>query len=329
MKKLIAISPSGQMARFAGPVAALLAVCAPSGQAASGTWLGGSSAQWTNPANWSAASVPGAGETATFNSAGNGNTALFFSGSATVGAVIFDTASVASYGIYDGIGGLSTLALGPAGTITMSASVAAPQEIATNLTLGTASGSDTFTFTNASIVSGATLFFSGTIGTGANTGLKTLAVAGAGTTEIMRGITNGAGSVAVAKSGTGTLNFAPGSVLGFNQLTASDGTVNVNAALGAGAGTAAVSVTNTLGGAPTTVKFGYVSQQLSSLTIGAGAKVVFTSSVASFADVGEGKAGSLTASSVVPEPGSIGLLLLGGLGLLQCRYRHSGNWLGK
>lgn len=324
MKKLIPNLPSGQMARLAGPVAVLLAVCAPSGQAASGTWLGGSSAQWSNPANWSTASVPGSGETATLNSAGNGNNALFLPGSATVGAIVFDTASVASYGI----GGGGPLTLSSAGTITMSASVASPQEFAANLTLGTVSGADTFTFTNASTVSGATLFFSGTIGTGANTGVKTLAVEGAGTTQIAGGIANGTGTVAVAKSGAGTLNFAPESVLSFDQLAAADGTVNVNAALGTGAGTAAVSVTNTPGGAPTTVKFGYVSQRLSSLTIGAGAQVIFTSGVASFADTGAGKVGNLTAPSVVPEPGSIGLLLVAGLGLLQRRYRSAGSWSG-
>jgi len=325
MKKLITISPSGQMARLAGPVAALLAVCAPTGQAASGTWLGGSSLQWTNQANWSTGTVPGSGETATFNSGGDATIPLFLLGSATVGAIVFDTASVASYGI----GGGDSLMLSTAGTLTMSASVARPQQVAANLTLGTASGADTFTFTNASTVPGATLFFSGTIGTGANTGVKTLALAGAGITAIVGGIANGAGSVAVAKSGTGTLNFAPFSTLGFNQLTAADGTVNVNAVLGTGPGTAAVAVTNTPGGAPTTVKFGYVSQRLSSLTIGAGTTVVFTSGEASFADTGGGKAGNLTASSVVPEPGSIGLLLVVGLGLLQRRYRSSGSWSGK
>jgi hypothetical protein len=68
----------------------------------------------------------------------------------------------------------------------------------------------------------------------------------------------------LTKTGAGTLNFGVGSALaGLGALAANDGKTNVNSALGSGSST--VSVTGT-----TTLKFGSVSQTLSSLTIGAG-----------------------------------------------------------
>jgi hypothetical protein len=80
-----------------------------------------------------------------------------------------------------------------------------------------------------------------------------------------------------------------------------------------GTGTSSVSVT----GAGTALKFGTVSQTLSSLTIGAGATVTFTSGAASFA--GGGKAHASGGSAAVPESGSLALLLTGVLGLLARR----------
>ena len=71
------------------------------------------------------------------------------------------------------------------------------------------------------------------------------------------------------------------------------------------------------------LKFGSVSQALSSLTIGAGATVVFTSGTASGAlsGGGEGKAPGFGGGAVVPEPGTLGLLLVGALGMLNRRRR--------
>lgn len=46
-------------------------------QAASGTWTGlGADSNWTTTGNWSASPVPGTGDTANFNSAGNGKTTI-------------------------------------------------------------------------------------------------------------------------------------------------------------------------------------------------------------------------------------------------------------
>jgi len=74
-------------------------------------------------------------------------------------------------------------------------------------------------------------------------------------------------------------------------------------------------------GAGTTLKFGSVSQTLSSLTIGAGSTVTFTSGLASFS--GGGKGASFGGTATVPEPGTLGLLLIGALGVLNRRRRQA------
>jgi hypothetical protein len=252
----------------------ILLSAAPS-HAVSGTWIGTSHELWSGPSNWSSSpSVPGASDTATFDSAGISRPTLVVDGAPAIGAIIFNN-SAGSYLI--GTGSEDVLGLSAGGSISMTATVAAPQHIRANVNLGTANGAEGFTFSNASTLSGATLFVSGTVSSGLLTGVKTLTVTGAGNTEIHGGITNGAGSVAVIKSDSGMLSFLPGATLGFQNLTASDGTTNVNAALAGGAGTAVVTVTNTAGGAATTLNFGSVSQTLASLTIGVGAKVTFSS----------------------------------------------------
>jgi len=127
-----------------------------------------------------------------------------------------------------------------------------------------------------------------------------------------------AGSItatSVTKTSTGVLQLDGAQT--YNTLTVQDGTLNVNGSLTTG--TAAVAVTDTAGGAPTTLRFGSVSQTLSSLTIGAGSTVVFTSGAASGAFSGGGKISSFGGSAAVPEPGTIGLLLVGALGVLNRR----------
>src|SRR5688572_15004017 len=44
--------------------------------AASAAWTGTTDALWATPTNWTASPVPGTGDTATFNNAGNGNTTI-------------------------------------------------------------------------------------------------------------------------------------------------------------------------------------------------------------------------------------------------------------
>ena len=92
-----------------------------------------------------------------------------------------------------------------------------------------------------------------------------------------------------------------------------------------GTGTSTVSVTGA-----SSLKFGSVSQTLGSLTIGAGATVTLTRGLASFSGGGEKGSGFTSGapslgggggSAVVPEPGTLGLLLVGALGMLNRRRR--------
>ena len=152
------------------------------------------------------------------------------------------------------------------------------------------------------------------------------------TTTFSGSITQSAptGTLSLVKVGTGALNLDPAAVLTFNSLTANDGTLNVNSPLGTG-GNAVVTVSDTAGGVATKLRFGSVSQTLSSLTIGAGATVIFTSGAASGSltgDEGGGKAAgfgspasSFGGGATVPEPGTLGLLLVGALGMLNRRRR--------
>ena len=121
-------------------------------------------------------------------------------------------------------------------------------------------------------------------------------------------------SAAVAKVGAGTLDLN-GANQNYHTLTAYAGTTNVNGALT----TLTADVTVNNGG--TKLCFGGVSQTIGSLSIGAGATVVFTSGVASgaFSDPGKGFGGA----ALVPEPGTFGLLLIGALGVLHRRRRQA------
>jgi len=140
----------------------------------------------------------------------------------------------------------------------------------------------------------------------------------AGTLSLTGAITD-VGTTTLTKTGTGVLDLNGGSK-DFDTLAATGGTTNLNVALGTDS--SAVSVTGT----GTKLKFGSVSQTLSSLTIGAGATVIFTSGTASGALTGGGGGGKAPSfdggSAVVPEPGTLGLLLVGALGLLNRRRRQ-------
>ena len=141
----------------------------------------------------------------------------------------------------------------------------------------------------------------------------TVSVTNANDLLTLSGNISQSGTHSLTKTGLGTLNL--NGAQSYDNLAANAGTTNVNGSLGTnpGTGTAAVTV-----GASAKLKFGSVSQKLSSLTIGAGATVTFTSGPASFADSGKAFG---SGSAVVPEPGTLGLLLVGALGVLGRRRR--------
>ncbi len=294
-------------------------------------WTGASGSTWAG-ANWSSSPVPGLANnihTATFNSAGAGQTTINLSGGVTLNTVLFDTASAAAYTIGSGAVGSQTLTLENGGAITTSSTVTNGQVVHAAVVLGTDTTAQTYTISNNATTPATALTLAGNItgaASGGTAGAKILAVIGAGDTDITGAIAKGgATSIAVTKAGTGTLNLAAGSVLALDSLTANDGTTTVNRTLGTG--TTAVTVNDTAGGAATSLKFGSVSQTLASLTIGAGATVTFSSGLASFTGGTSGKAPGFSpghpSGGLVPEPGTTGLLLAGALGLLARRGRRA------
>jgi autotransporter-associated beta strand protein len=133
-------------------------------------------------------------------------------------------------------------------------------------------------------------------------------------------VTNIGDSGGLTKTGTGSLRLEGDQ--SYNYLTADGGTTNVNGALTTL--TAEVAVNNP----GTVLRFGTVSQTLGSLTIGADATVIFTSGQASGSFSGSDKgagfgspASGFGGGATVPEPGTLGLLLVGALGMLNRRRR--------
>ena len=170
---------------------------------------------------------------------------------------------------------------------------------------------------NGALVAGA--------GTGTIGGTITLAgstsIGGAGTLNINGVVSTGGNTVSTL--GVGVTNFGTASTLtSLASLAVLDGTTNVNSALGT-SGNAVVNVSDTVGGNPTTLKFGSVSQTLSSLTIGAGSTVTFTGGEALGSFSGGSKVSGFVGASTVPEPGTIGLLLVGALGFVNRRRRQA------
>jgi len=193
--------------------AVVVSFFAPSASAISDTWTGTTDTTWATSTNWLGGNVPGTGDTATFNNAGNGNTTIDLGGGVTIGTVLFDTSSVAAYTIGSGGAGSQTLTLGSTlgNVITMNSTVAADQLFNSNLALSvnsTANDANTYyALTNNSLTN--TLNIAGGI-SASTAGVKTLRVTGSGNTNISGAITSGSGNVSLFKTGSGTLTLSGG-----------------------------------------------------------------------------------------------------------------------
>ena len=203
-------------------------------------------------------------------------------------------------------------------------------------TLGITNGSALGTAAaGTTVASGATLALSGGIavgaeavsvngtGVGGNGAIRSTAgsnslagavtLAGSSTVQVdaggltLSGAING-GANALTKTGGGLLTISGTQT--YATLNANAGVTNVNSALGTG--------TSTLN-ANSTVNIS-TSQTLAALNIGAGATVTFGNGLP-FAGGPEKLAGLGGGAAVVPEPGSVGLLLVGAAGLLARRRR--------
>jgi autotransporter-associated beta strand protein len=176
-------------------------------KAASGAWTGATDATWAG-ANWSASPVPGTGDTATFNGAGNANTTISLGSGVTILDILFNSSGAAAYTIGSGSVGSQTLTLGNSGGIAMSSTVANNQLFNAAITLGTDITAQTYSLTNNS---GYALTLAGNVtgaASGGTAGVKTLVVTGSGNTTVGGIIAKGgASNVAVTKNGTGTLTL--------------------------------------------------------------------------------------------------------------------------
>ncbi len=250
---------------------ALILLSAPAAFAVDAAWTGTTNSTWSTTTNWSASPVPGVGNTATFNSAGNGNTAITV-GTISLTNITFDTASAAAYTIGSGVDTI-TLATGTTTAVTMNSTVAQNETINANLILGTAIASTT-TFTNNSTTNLLTLGGNITGGTGGVGVAKTIIVTGAGNTSISGSISNGGGtSVAVQNSGVGTLTLS-GNNSYSGATSASVGTL-VLSGTNSSAGTTTTSTGATLQLANTTANNGGLAS--GTLTIGNGTTLTVAS----------------------------------------------------
>ena len=220
--------------------------------------------------------------------------------------VLFKTAGVNALG--DG-SATNTLAIGDNVGAARSAQVIIrnSDQIAdtTAVTLGSDGFLDLDTF-NTSETIGA---LSGAAGSEIALGATSVLTAGASTDTTFSGAINGGG--VLNKQGAGLLRL--NGTLNVWTINANAGTLNIN-----------TDANNATVNANSTVNFG-TSQTLTALNIGAGAVVSFVSPppFAGFGgepSFGGGKAGA-PSSSVVPEPGTIGLLMVGVLGLMSRRRR--------
>jgi autotransporter-associated beta strand protein len=202
-----------RLSRFGRTVALIAALSVPFGPAAwatSATWTGASDAAWAD-ANWGGVSpVPGTGDTATFNATSasvNNNTTIDLGTGVMIGTILFDTANAAAYTIGAGAVNSQTLTLNNGGAVTMNSTVANNETVNSALVLGTDGSTQTFTLTNNSTTNALTV--AGGITGSTGSGVKTLAVAGAGSTALSGIIGNGTtGTVALAQSGAGTLTLS-------------------------------------------------------------------------------------------------------------------------
>ena len=191
---------------------AILLALGSTAHAANGWWGGGGAdTKWGTVGNWrsdatgtAASSVPGAAETATFNTTALNTPVLASIGTSTLslGGFAFNSTGTVGINAPSSVGSVNTTITLGSGGITMGSS-------AGNVTFGSGA-SPTFSFTLGVAQSwinnntASTLNISGTTGSAIATGGFLLTVDGSGPTTIASAIT---GTGGLAKSGTGTLTL--------------------------------------------------------------------------------------------------------------------------
>jgi len=117
--------------------------------AANATWNGTNSGVWSDTGNWSASPVPGTGDQALFNNAGNSNTTIDLGAGVTIRQLVFNASGVAAYTIGSGAVNSQSLTLDSTGngTIQMNSTVQNDQLVNAQVRLP---GNANYLFTNAS-----------------------------------------------------------------------------------------------------------------------------------------------------------------------------------
>ena len=210
----------------------------------SGTWNGTTDANWATPGNWSANSVPGMPDTATFNNAGNNKVVLNLGTGVTIGNIVFDTASAAAYTIGSGGASNQSLTLSGNGSIVVNSTVVTNELFNANFSLSTANGDRTIIFSNGSTANGQSLTFAGAFNT-ARTGTKTIAVSGNGQMLFSGGISDGTGVLAITKAGTNVLTLSGNNTFSGSTVVHA-GTVLLSGTGGSAAATATLTVADTV-----------------------------------------------------------------------------------
>ncbi len=224
-------------------------VCVERSLAASGAWTGAESAAWTNSANWSGASYPGsaAGETATLDTAGNGNTVLDLLGLRSIRTITFSGAGAAAYTLGTGGANGQTLTLESAGTLALSNSVVNSQTVNAAVLLGTNTSTATYTFQNDHTDN--TLTFEGGVAgspSGGTPGTKTLNLTGYGRILLKGTLANGGASrIDLNSYGTNTLS---GNNTFTGNIVVVDGTLRLTHSGALGAGSKTISAANNVNG---------------------------------------------------------------------------------
>jgi autotransporter-associated beta strand protein len=251
-------------------ITASMVVAAPSAQAATGTWTGGSTTDgnWSDSLNWLSGFVPGStsvlnnGDTALFNSAiaapGNwGNSAVnpvvIDQSTQNIGSITFDAAAGAYF--IGSTSGPNSLLLSSGGAINLGTTATSftgtgtAETINAPLVLEPASSSTagTYSFVNNSTTASDVLNFGGGISGGTTTAgvMLTLGGANTGNNTISGVVSNGAaaGGVSIAVTGgTWVLNNA-NTFSGTTNITA--GTLNIQNSSALGTGTSTVVLNGT------------------------------------------------------------------------------------
>lgn len=219
----------------------------------SATWNGFTGTLWSDLSNWNIGpgAVPGTGNTATFSSAGNGNTTIDLGAGVTLGTLLFDTSTAAAYTIGLGAVNSQTLTLNDSGAITVNATVVANELIQAALVLGLDATAQNYTIANNSTTNSLTLAGTITGGSSGTAGAKTLNLfSAAGGNLILNGVIGqgGASSLPLVKTGSGILELnAANTYTGITTISA--GTVKLGNAAGLGSSAAATDHTVVAAGA--------------------------------------------------------------------------------